>query len=107
MLVSSSIIRIVGLLLQILRGLFNLYSLLIVVNALLSWIPSLNYSKVGQWIAKIVDPYLNWFRRGPFVRLIQATGIDFSPIVALMVLYFLEDVVINQWLVAFLVRVLG
>lgn len=107
MLLAGSVIRVIAFLLYIVRLLLNLYSLLIVIDALLSWIPILAYSKLGQWIGRLVDPYLNLFRRGPFARLAQATGIDFSPILALLVLYFIEDIVVNQWLVNIITRLVS
>jgi YggT family protein len=107
MLLTSTTITIIALILRIISFIINLYSLLIVVNALLSWVPALYQSKFGYVIAKIVDPYLSLFRIGPFRKLAMATGIDFSPIIALIVLYFIQDIVINQWLVSILARLVA
>ena len=71
----------------VIRWIFWLYSIFIVINAILSWVPALSNSVVGQWIDKVVNPYLNLFRRGPLAKLAFSTGIDFSPILALLVLY--------------------
>lgn len=89
---------------RIIQWIFWLYSLLIVINAILSWVPALNNSVVGQWLDKIVNPYLNWFRRGPLARLAYSTGIDFSPIIALLVLYLVQDYVL-VWIFRILFRI--
>ena len=78
----------------VIRWIFWLYSIFIVINAILSWVPALSNSVVGQWIDKVVNPYLNLFRRGPLAKLAFSTGIDFSPILALLVLYFVQDYVL-------------
>lgn len=50
-----------------------LYSLLIVIDAIMSWLPMLSNSVVGKFLDKIVNPYLNLFRRGPFAKLAYST----------------------------------
>lgn len=90
---------------KIIQWFFWLYSLFIVINAILSWVPALNNSVVGQWINKIVEPYLNLFRKGPLARLAYSTGIDFSPIIALLVLYLVQDYVI-RWIFNILFKLL-
>lgn len=51
-----------------------LYSLLIVIDAIMSWLPMLSNSVVGRFLDKVVNPYLNLFRKGPFARLAYSTG---------------------------------
>lgn len=67
--------------------------MLIVISAILSWVPALAESIVGVWIDKLVDPFLNLFRKGPIRKLIYGTGIDLSPVVALLVLYVAQYLV--------------
>ena len=55
-----------------------LYSLFIVIDAILSWVPMLSNSVIGRFLDKIVNPYLNLFRKGPFAKLAYSTGIDIS-----------------------------
>lgn len=69
--------------------LFEIYSVLIVVWCLMSWIPRRPGGLVEDIrgaIGILVEPYLNLFRRfiPPF------GGIDFSPIVAILVLNVIE-----------------
>ena len=40
-----------------------LYSLLIVIDAIMSWLPMLSNSIVGRFLDKVVNPYLNLFRK--------------------------------------------
>ncbi|TSO26171.1 YggT family protein [Lactobacillus sp. LL6] len=88
---------------KIIQWIFWLYSLFIVINAILSWVPILNNSVIGEWLNKIVNPYLNLFRKGPLARLAYSTGIDFSPIIALLVLYFVQYYVL-RWIFNILFR---
>lgn len=83
-----------------------LYSLLIVINAIMSWLPMLSNSVVGKFLDKIVNPYLNLFRRGPFAKLAYSTGIDVSPIIALFILYFIQNYVL-VWIFNLLLRIMG
>ncbi len=69
-------------LIGLLAKLASAYSLLCFVKIILSWIPSLSNSKVSEILGKICDPYLNLFRKIP----LQFANIDFSPIIALIVL---------------------
>jgi len=52
---------------------------------LMSWLPSVKNSVVGDFLGKLVEPYLQ-----PFRRLIPPIGgiLDISPIVALFALRF-------------------
>lgn len=83
-----------------------IYCLLIVINAILSWVPFLANSFVGRLINKIVNPYLKLFRIGPLKRLAYSTGIDISPIVGLFLLYFVQDYAI-PWLANVLFKLIG
>lgn len=59
-----------------------LYSFLIIGYILLSWFPNARESSLGQFLGRVVEPYLE-----PFRRFVPPLGmIDFSPIVAIIVL---------------------
>ncbi|MBN6048689.1 YggT family protein [Lactobacillus helveticus] len=83
-----------------------LYSLFIVIDAILSWLPMLSNSVIGRFLDKIVNPYLSLFRKGPFAKLANSTGIDVSPIIGLFILYFVQNHVL-YWIINILLRMLG
>lgn len=91
---------------MILTWLLWLYSLFIVIDAIMSWLPMLSNSIVGRFLDKIVNPYLNLFRRGPFAKLAYSTGIDISPIIGLFILYFVQNYVL-VWIFNILLRLVG
>ncbi len=66
-----------------LSALIKVYSAICLIRIVLSWVPEIEYSPVGKFIAGICDPFLNWFRRFSFTRV---GVVDFSPILALGVL---------------------
>ncbi len=67
--------------------LFEVYWWLIIIYVLMSWVPNVRSSFIGEMIGKLVEPYLAIFR-----RFIPPLGgmIDISPIVALFVLRFVN-----------------
>lgn len=60
------------------------YEYAIVIYILMSWLPGAQQSRLGQWIGRIVLPYLNLFRVIPPI----GGMIDISPIVAILALNF-------------------
>ncbi|GBG04674.1 YggT family protein [Lactobacillus rodentium] len=75
---------------RILMQILYIYSILIVIYTLLTWIPRTLQTKLGQILARIVEPYLNLFQR--FIPPIA--GISFAPIIALLVIYFVNNYVL-------------
>ncbi|MFP5106660.1 YggT family protein [Neobacillus sp. C211] len=66
---------------------FEIYYWLILISIFSSWFPQFQATKIGIWIAKLVEPYLGLFR-----RFIPPLGpIDFSPIIALFVFRFIRQ----------------
>ncbi|MDR1568791.1 MAG: YggT family protein [Streptococcaceae bacterium] len=70
--------------LSLLSNLITLYSYCILVYALLSWFPGAYQSRLGKLITTIVRPYLRLFDKFP----LQFANIDFSVVVALLLLQF-------------------
>ena len=84
-LVNPSITRLVGF---ILYGFLGVYSLLIVIRIILSWITSPT-NKLTAFLMKLTDPILE-----PFRRIIPPLGMfDISPIIVLILLNFLQAAV--------------
>lgn len=60
----------------------QIYSYVIIVYILMSWFPNSRETTFGQFMASLAEPYLE-----PFRRFIPPLGmLDFSPIVAILVL---------------------
>ena len=70
-------------------NLFDLYSIALIVYALLSWFPGAYQTKFGEFLKRIVEPYLKLFRRLP----LQFAGLDFTVWVAILALNLLNRVV--------------
>lgn len=80
------------------EAVFIVYTILILINILLSFVPRIPYRPwlraVLDFVTETTDPYLNFFRR--LLRPVTAGGVgfDLSPILALIVLFFVERVVV-------------
>ena len=80
-------------------ALFLVYIVLIFIRVLLSWIPRIPYHPVLRavldFVHQVTDPYLNLFRR--ILPPVGAGGmaIDLSPIVAVIVLFVLQAIVVG------------
>lgn len=76
-------------------SLFLVYVILIFIRVLLSWIPRMPYNRVlhavVDFVHQVTDPYLNLFRR--FLPTFGA--LDISPIVAIIVLFIAQGVVVG------------
>ncbi|MED1725893.1 YggT family protein [Brevibacillus parabrevis] len=63
---------------------FGVYQFMIIAYILMSWVPQMRETGIGQLLERLVEPYL-----APFRRFIPTLGfIDISPIVALLALRF-------------------
>ena len=72
---------------EAINDIFYFYYILIIIRIFLTWIPSINWdAQPIKAMREITDIYLDIFRRfiPPF------GGIDFSPIIALVVLQFIQ-----------------
>lgn len=74
----------------VLWRLLDAYQLIIVVWAIMSWIPMGNSTieSIRSVLDSLVEPYVNIFRR--FIP--PTGGIDFSPVVALLALSLLQRI---------------
>ncbi|MGD8190046.1 YggT family protein [Brevibacillus ginsengisoli] len=76
---------------KIVNFLFNVYYYMVIAYILMSWVPQMRDTKIGQLLERLVEPFL-----APFRRFIPPLGmIDISPIVALAALYFAQSGVIT------------
>jgi YggT family protein len=70
--------------------LLDAYSLVLVIYALMSWIPNLYNTWFGRVIVKISRPYLSLFESLP----LRIAGLDFTILVALIVLQFIQRFIV-------------
>jgi uncharacterized protein YggT (Ycf19 family) len=82
-----------------LSALINVYTILILAEILLSWIPRLPYNPALRWVVQFVhdvtEPYLSIFRRLIPPIGIGGGGLDLSPIAALLVLQLVGGIVVR------------
>jgi YggT family protein len=64
------------------------YVFLCAARVLMSWLPGLDAGRGGAILARVVDPYLNRFRR---FKVFSSGAFDFSPIAALALLAVVND----------------
>lgn len=70
---------------------FTIYTFMLIGYILLSWVPAAQDSAVGRFLATVCEPYLGFFR-----KFIPPIGmIDISPIVAIFVLRFIQQGLVN------------
>jgi YggT family protein len=73
-------------LLQLINWIFTLYSFAFIARALLSWFRVGHYHPVARFLIQITEPLL-----APLRRYIPPTGgLDFTPMVALFILWLVE-----------------
>lgn len=68
----------------------SIYTLLIFIRILLSWFPNINwFDPPFSILSQLTDPYLNIFRN----IIPPLGGLDFSPILAILLLQFVQQAV--------------
>ena len=79
---------------QFISNIIQIYSIILVIYALLSWFPGAPESALGQMVHRLVEPFLSLFKRLP----LQFAGLDFTVLVAILLLNFLERLVAQLFL---------
>ena len=75
------------LLIRLVDSVFNIYSMVLVIYALLSWLPGAYDSQLGQIIIKISKPYLDFFDR----YIPPIGGISINVMIAIFVLQLIRN----------------
>lgn len=73
--------------LSLVNKVFYIYSIVLVVYALMSWLPGARESGLGQFINRLARPYLDFFDQ----YIPSVGGISFNVIIAIFVLQFIRD----------------
>ena len=87
------IVRLLEAIAVILHYILTIYMWLIIIRALLSWVSPDPYNPIVRFIHNVTEPVLYRVRIWlPF----GFTGIDFSPIVVLLIIVFLRAFLVNS-----------
>lgn len=74
---------------ETLLWLLNIYALILLVRALMSWFDPGFRTQVGQVIFKLTEPVV-----GPIRQVMPSTGgIDFSVMIAIFLIYILRSII--------------
>ncbi|WP_027107358.1 YggT family protein [Ligilactobacillus ceti] len=69
----------------IVSQLFRAYTIALVIYVLMSWFPGAYQTKLGEFLGKIINPYLDLFNFIPPIA-----NISFAPLVAIFALQFIQ-----------------
>jgi len=77
---------------KVLDVVLNIYMWIIIIRALISWVNPDPYNPIVQVLTKMTEPVL-----GPIRKLVPShkVGIDFSPLIAVLIILFLQYALIN------------
>jgi YggT family protein len=78
---------VIPLLLRLINLVFTLYTLAFIARAFLSWMRISYYHPVARFLIQITEPVLAPLRR----YIPPVGGLDFTPMVALLILWFVEQ----------------
>jgi YggT family protein len=77
---------------RVLGVLLNIYMWVIIIRALISWVNPDPYNPIVQFLNRVTEPVLR-----PIRKLVPTwkIGIDLSPLIAILIIYFLEIAVVD------------
>ena len=78
---------------QILKIVLELYMWIMIIRALLSWVNPDPYNPIVQFLNSITEPVL--YRVRQFLPM-GGVGIDFSPMIVILIIIFLESFLVNS-----------
>jgi len=83
---------------RLVARIFEIYTFILLIRIILSWIPLPRnpiLDQIQKFIYDITEPYLGIFRRLLPMARIGGGGIDFSPIIGFFVLGIIGNIVVN------------
>ncbi|HAX46785.1 MAG TPA: YggT family protein [Nitrospinaceae bacterium] len=78
---------------QILKIVLELYMWIIIIRALLSWVNPDPYNPIVRFLNSITEPVLYRVRQ---LIPMSGVGIDFSPIIVILAIIFLQSFLVNS-----------
>lgn len=76
---------------KVLNIALTLYLWIVIIRALISWVSPDPYNPIVVFLRRVTDPVLRPIQKA----MPMAGGIDFSPIVLILVIYFLQYFLVN------------
>lgn len=67
-----------------------IYSFMIFIRIVLTWFPGNDFGEISEFLGRLTDPYINWFRRLSFLNI---GGVDLSIIAALVTPWIAQSIV--------------
>ena len=77
----------------VLSYVLEIYTWIIIVRALISWVNPDPYNPIVQFLYKITEPVLYPLRK---MMRTYSTGIDLSPLVAILIIMFLKQFLVSS-----------
>jgi YggT family protein len=71
--------------LRLLIAILNVYEIIIIVRAVLSWFNPNPYNHIVRFLIDVTDPVMN-----PIRRIIPMPGIDFSPMIVILIIELIK-----------------
>ncbi|MEK6742406.1 MAG: YggT family protein [Nitrospirota bacterium] len=78
---------------KVLGIVLNIYMWTIIIRALLSWVSPDPYNPIVQVLTRVTEPVLRPLRK--LVPPFRTGGVDLSPLIAILIIYFLEIAVVD------------
>ena len=78
---------------KILYMVFNLYMWIIIIRAVISWVSPDPHNPLVRILYQITEPVLSTVRR---LIPLRGMGIDISPIIVIMIIYFLNTFLVQS-----------
>jgi YggT family protein len=75
----------------IMGAILDIYFWIILIRALLSWVNPDPFNPIVQFLERVTEPVL-----APIRRIIPPMGIDFSPLIAALAIYFIKIFVVGS-----------
>ena len=77
---------------QTIHYILNIYIFIIVARAIISWVSPDPYNPIVRFLYMATEPVLRYVRRVMPV----VSGIDFSPIIVMVALFFIDQVLVQS-----------
>jgi YggT family protein len=72
---------------RVLNTALYIYLWIIIIRALISWVSPSPYNPIVRFLYRVTEPVLRPARR---ILPLQGLGIDFSPVIVILVIYILQ-----------------